>query len=426
MLRISDQVYLPSTERSGFEPGLSEEERAIQEKVHRFAADVMRPAGRALDAMSAMEAIAPSSPFWQVHAQAVELGLGGDAIASLPPEVANRVQCLISEELGWGDLGLATSMAAAGVPMLVAQAAGNAELMELAAGKIGCWVVTHADRGSDATSLYSSERHPGTDGNIGNLQAVVTDDEIVINGSCSEWVSNGAVAQIGALYIPADYGDGFLAEDGHPNGVGVVVPFDLEGVTVGQPIEKLGQRALPQGAIHFNEVRVPRSFAVAQKDGFYPGFASSWSYAGTFLSQASAGLARAAFEEALAFTHERVQGGALLADQQLTHYRLGRMGRRVETARAMARRASEFAQIAEHTHPYVTAQAKATCSQEAFEVANEALQMFGAVGLTPEKPVEKLLRDARASLIEDGENYVLTMRFGALLSQLYKEGWTRN
>ena len=92
----------------------------------------------------------------------------------------------------------------------------------------------------------------------------------------------------------------------------------------------------------------------------------------------------------------------------------------------MSRRVSEFAQLAPHTHPYVTAQAKATCTQEAFEVANEALQMFGAAGLTPRHPVEKLLRDARASLIEDGENYVLTMRFGGLLSRLYQDGWTRN
>jgi alkylation response protein AidB-like acyl-CoA dehydrogenase len=426
MLRTSETLYLPSTERSGFEPVLSEDERAIQEKVHRFAADVMRPIGLTLDRMTAAEAIAPASPYWEVLQEAAALGLDNAAIAALPPEVAVRVQCLIAEELGWGDMGLAVSIGAAGVPLMVAQSAGNDELVELATGKIGCWVVTHSDRGSDVTSLYPEERHPGSLGNPGSLQARVTDDEIIINGSSSEWISNGAVAQIGALYIPADYGDGLLGDDGHPNGIGVVVPFDLEGVTLGEPITKLGQRGLPQGAIHFNDVRVPRRYALAERDGFYSAFAASWSWAGTFLSQASTGLARAAFELALAYAHEREQGGALLADHQLTQYRLGLMGRGVEATRALSRRTTQFATMAPRTHPYVTAQAKATCTQETFEVVNEALQLFGAVGLTPRHPAEKLLRDARASLIEDGENYVLTMRFGGLLSRLYRDGWTRS
>ena len=115
MLRIYDDVYLPTTERSGFEPALSEDERAIQEKVHRFAADVLRPIGLKLDRMTAAEAIAPGSPYWEVMAEAAALGLDSDALAALPPEVAMRVQCLIAEELGWGDLGLAVSIAAAGV-----------------------------------------------------------------------------------------------------------------------------------------------------------------------------------------------------------------------------------------------------------------------------------------------------------------------
>ena len=205
------------------------------------------------------------------------------------------------------------------------------------------------------------------------------------------------------------------------------MPFDLEGVTVGEPIEKLGQRALPQGAIHFDDVRVPRRFAIAERDGFYPGFTSSWSWAGTFLSQASAGLARAAFEQALAYAHERVQGGALLADHQLVQYRLGRMGRSVETARAMARRVSEFAQMAPHTHPYITAQAKVDLHAGDLRGGQRgASDVRRRRAHSRNIRVEKLLRDARASLIEDGENYVLTMRFGGLLSRLYQDGWTRN
>jgi alkylation response protein AidB-like acyl-CoA dehydrogenase len=61
-----------------------------------------------------------------------------------------------------------------------------------------------------------------------------------------------------------------------------------------------------------------------------------------------------------------------------------------------------------------------------FYVVNESLQLFGGVGLTREYPLEKLLRDARAMQIEDGENNILLMHYGHLLSRLHQhEGWGR-
>ncbi len=63
---------------------------------------------------------------------------------------------------------------------------------------------------------------------------------------------------------------------------------------------------------------------------------------------------------------------------------------------------------------------KTFVTQNAFEITSEALQLFGGNGLTKEYPLEKLLRDARASLIEDGENNVLGLKAATLLSQVYK------
>jgi acyl-CoA dehydrogenase len=71
----------------------------------------------------------------------------------------------------------------------------------------------------------------------------------------------------------------------------------------------------------------------------------------------------------------------------------------------------------------VTAQAKVSVTEEAMKVTHEALQLFGGNGTSREYPLEKLFRDVRASLIEDGENYMLTMRFGSLLARLYQDGW---
>jgi alkylation response protein AidB-like acyl-CoA dehydrogenase len=206
----------------------------------------------------------------------------------------------------------------------------------------------------------------------------------------------------------------------------VIIPLDLPGVSKGKPLDKLGQRALPQGEIYFDNVRVPKRFAVALKNEYYGNMAAAWSYAGTHMGQIFTGVARAAFELALQYCHERKQGGKALIDHQLTRYRLGDMLRRVEICRSVARRSLAYARLSPLTHPYVTASGKVTVTQEAMKVVDEAFQLFGGAGTSREYPIEKLYRDARVALIEDGENYVLTMRLGLLAQQLYAEGWSQN
>ncbi len=418
---------LPHTELSGFEPELTDEERAVQQSVHGFAADVLRPIGRTLDQMTADEVVGPGSPFWEVHAIAEKAGLGGAPEAEgVPPALLARMMAVAVEELGWGDAGLAVSLGVGGFPALMARRAGNAELMDLCEGRLGCWIGTQPDRGSDGLSLYPQERHPrAPHGNKGNLTARVQGGDVVITGQSSAWVSNGPVAQVGLASISADYGEGFYDEDGHPRGIEVIVPLDLPGVSRGKPLEKLGKRALPQGEIFFDDVKVPLRYALSAQDDYWPGHAATWSSAGVAMGQIMTGLARAAFELAVAYTHNRRQGGALLAEHQLVQYRLGRMGSQVETMRAVSRRSTEYTVLSPAKHPYYTAQSKAVCTDLAFQVADEALQLMGGNGLTREYPAEKLFRDARAARIEDGENHLLIMKFGHLASLLYQDGRLR-
>jgi acyl-CoA dehydrogenase len=427
MLTLKPELTLPAVGLTGFETPLAEEEAAVQAGVHRFARDVLRPLGAELDRMTAEQAIAPGSPYYGVFTEYARLGLDPAMMAELPPLMAIRMESLIGEELGWGDAGLAASLAVAGFPLQMAAAIGNKELVDLCAGRIGCWMITQPDKGSDV-QIFDMARDwtPGQPGNRGNVWGRLHGDDIVINGQCSAWVSNGAVAQVALGYIGADYGDGLFEKDGRPHGMSVIIPLDLKGVSKGKPLEKIGQRSLPQGEIYFDNVRVPKRFAIALKDEYYGSMASAWSYAGTHMSQVFTGLARAAFELALQYCHERRQGGKLLIDHQLTRWRLGDMLRRVELARAVARRSLAYARQSPQTHPYVTASAKVTVTQEAMKVADEALQLFGGSGTSREYPIERLFRDARAALIEDGENYVLTMRLGLLAQQLYAEGWSQN
>lgn len=428
MIRLHKSTSLPAVGLTGFETPMTEEERAIQAAVHRFAREVMRPIGRQLDRMAPEEVIAPGSPFWTVMVESAKLGLDPQLLAQLPPEVAIRVESLIGEELGWGDSGLAVSIGVATAPLMMAQSLGNRELVEMCSGKIGCWMNTQPDRGSDAAILHREELFPGSRQPVGNVTAKVGADEIVINGQSSAWVSNGSVAQVALAYMAADYGDGFHGKDergAFTHGIGMIVPLDLPGVSRGKPLDKIGQRALPQGEIYFDNVKVPKRFAVALQDEYLGNLSSIWSFAGTHMCQVFVGAARAAFELALAYCHERKQGGATLMEHQMTQLRIGEMLRRLEMARAIARRSLAYSRTSPQSHPYATAQAKVSVTEEAMKITHEAFQLFGGNATTREFPIEKLFRDVRSALIEDGENYILTSRLGVLAGRLYQNGWTR-
>lgn len=426
MIRLQKTPVLPAVGMSGFETPLGQEEQMIQQTVHQFAKKVLRPVGRELDRMKPEDVIAPGSPFWAVYAEAAKLGLDPTVLAQFPPEVAIRIEALIGEEMGWGDAGLGVSLGASSAPLLMAHALGNKELIDLCTGKIGCWMNTQPDRGSDAAILYGEEIARGGQQAIGNVTAKVGADEVVINGQSSAWVSNGSVAQVALAYMAADYGDGFHGAGDQrvfAHGIGLILPLDLPGISRGKPLDKIGQRALPQGEIVFNNVRVPKRFAIALKDEYLGNLSSVWAFAGNHMSQTFVGVARAAFELALAYCHERKQGGALLAEHQMTQLRLGEMLRRLEMARATARRTLAYSRLSPQTHPYVTASAKVSVTEEAMKIVHEAFQLFGGNGTTREYPIEKIYRDTRSALIEDGENYILTSRFGVLASRLYRDGW---
>lgn len=422
----ANAVALPWVELSGFDAGLTEEQQSIQKGLNRFAREVMRPVARELDAMAPERAYEAGSPLWTFHQELAALGVGPEATAGLDPLAASRMEAIVIAELGWGDVGLAVSAGAGEMPIRAALQSGSGELIEMCTGKIGCWAATQPDRGSDGLLLYPQERFPGSKGNVGNLYAKFQGDEIVINGQSSAWVSNGYVAQVALLDIAADYGDGFHDAEGSAYGCNIVVPLDLPGISKGRPLAKLGKRALPQGEVFFDNVRVPARWAVATRDDYDLKHAMAWAHAGTAMSHVATGLSRAAFELALSYASERRQGGALLADLQLTQFRLGAMGAKVEAIKAMARHVADYTRTSPQPHPYFTAAGKAFCTTEMFNVVNEALQMFGGVGLTQEYPIEKLLRDARAMLIEDGENNILLMHFGYLMTRLNQSaGWGR-
>ena len=386
------------------EAGLTDEDRAIRDTAHRFAAEVLRPAGRELDRLpDPAQVIAPGSVLWDVFRKHHALGIARLlADKSMDPVAKARLVCIVNEELAWGDVGLAITLGLCSFHQPWVEQSGNPDLLERFCSpdrpKIGCWALTEPDHGSDTVTV--TEPHFADPALRPNCVARRDGDGFVISGQKAAWVSNGSIADIAVLFCTLDPSQGFKG------GAVFLVPLDLPGVERPRPLDKLGQRALNQGEIFFNDVRLPASHMVVGPEGYSIALEMMLGYANAAMGQLFVGVARAAYEHAVDYAKERVQGGKPIFEHQSVRGRLFEMFMKVEAARALARR------VAAHnaTHPPViqfSIAAKVFCTNTAFETATAALQIYGGNGLTREYPVEKLLRDARASMIEDGCNFLL-------------------
>ncbi len=135
------------------------------------------------------------------------------------------------------------------------------------------------------------------------------------------------------------------------------------------------------------------------------------------MSATFCGVARAAFEEAFSYAQERVQGGVPLTEHQLIQRKLFDMFTKLQAARSLSRLASSRLLGGQPTTHYSIA-AKVFCTETAFELASDAIQILGGMGLAKGMLPEMLMRDARASMIEDGANDVLALAgFRYLLQQ---------
>ncbi|HVO26916.1 MAG TPA: acyl-CoA dehydrogenase [Candidatus Margulisiibacteriota bacterium] len=391
---------------------LSEDERTIRDLVHRFAQDVMRPAGQALDRLPA-ETVVRHSLLREVHEKWDQLGIRmlSTSDSSLTPLQRARLVSVTTEELGWGDAGLAISLGAAEFPAMLAQGSQNPDLAAaFPVNLIGCWAITEPDHGSDVLDMSGEVGRPWRQ--KPNCVARRDGDHYVIDGQKAAWVSNGPIADAAALYTAVDNGDG-------PTGRGVfLVDLRSPGVSRGKPLEKLGQRPLPQGEVFFDAVRVPATHMIIPAEMYPMGIELTLCTANGYMGATFVGCARAAFEMALDYAKQRVQGGVPIIQHQAVKLKLFEMFRKIEAARSLNRRVTLYnimnnpmAGAGTGAFPAVhfAIASKVTSTQTAFEVANDALQIFGGNGLSQEYPIEKLLRDARASLIEDGANEVLSL-----------------
>ncbi len=142
-------------------------------------------------------------------------------------------------------------------------------------------------------------------------------------------------------------------------------------------------------------------------------------FGNTCMSNVALGIARAAFDEALAYTKTRIQGGKPLIEHYSVKIRVHGMFAKVEAIRAMSRAVWILNSRCSPVVPEYGFASKTFCTDVAREVIEEAVQLYSANGLTKEYYIEKLWRDSRALTIEDGENNTLSAIGGHLLKDNY-------
>jgi alkylation response protein AidB-like acyl-CoA dehydrogenase len=401
---------------------LSAEDKALREAVHKFAKEVMRPMGKEMDRMSAEDAAGPKSPIWGFLKRAYKLGYHK---AAFPEEVGGLgftplQSHILMEELFWGSPGLGGALLLAAWPYIKIMHSMRQDLIEefvvpfckcTDASITGCWGITEPDHGSDTLNVGEDFWF---DPKIRmQVSAKPDDDAWVLNGQKSSWVSCGPTATHCMLNVHVDTSKGLA-------GGGVCfLPLSLPGVSRGKPLEKTGVRDLPQGELFFDNVKIPKRWMFAGPGEYSEWVTANLGFGNTSVAVIALGLARAGFEETLAYAKERVQGGKRLIEHYSIKVRIHRMFALIEAIRAMSR---AIWKLNSQVHPplaeYAFA-AKTFSTEAAKEVIEEGVQIHGANGLTKEYYIEKLWRDARSMTIADGENSVLNRLGGQILKDTY-------
>ena len=405
-------------------PNLTSEQLALKEQTHKFAEEVMRPAADKLDKLAdPADVIAKDSVLWDVLRQSRELGYHTRA---LPEELGGLAltpieQNIIGEEMGWGSAGLSICMGASSMPFVFAAMFGTPGVIEehvipfrddKKAEYIGCWAITEPEHGGGEQVFIGSKseeipflRH--------QTRAKLYGDECGINGQKSAWVSNGTIASHALLHVSVDGTD-----DERDAGM-FFVPLDIKGVSKGKPLDKIGQRDLNQWELYFDNVRIPADYILVRPEMYEPVMDIIMAGANGGMATTFTGVARSAFEEALEYCKVRVSGGKIISKHQLVQKKLFDMFTRVESARALARAVNAYNAQAMPPEPHYAVAAKVQNTETAFAVASDAVQLLGGCGLSREYPVERIFRDARAALIEDGDNDTLRLAGARFVLERY-------
>jgi acyl-CoA dehydrogenase len=362
---------------------LTAEQREIRDVCRDFAAREIRPISQAVDE-------ADTEMPWEVWYKAAELGLTS---FMLPSEYGGGgltdclTACIVQEELCFGCSGIGNLITSGGFfaePILVL---GSEEQkrrwIEPVAGdrpSLGALATTEPGSGSDAASITTVAEQKG--------------DGYVLRGQ-KTWISNGGIAEFYVVFAT-------VAPGTRSRGVtAFVVERADEGVSFGEPMRKMGQRAIVNAEMFLEGVELPADRRLGEEGQGFTGLMQTFDRSRITLGAAATGLARAALEYAVEYAKTREQFGRPIGEHQAVAFRLADMATRVDAARLLVWQAARRLDAGQEVTKEA-AMAKLFASETAMWCTWAAVQTLGGWGYSREYPVEKWMRDAKLEEIEEG------------------------
>ncbi len=265
-------------------------------------------------------------------------------------------------------------------------------LTPMASGKVlGCFGLTEPMSGSDAGTMATFAEKDG--------------DHWVINGS-KNFITNGTKADQIILFAMTTKGIG------HKGITAFIVPRSTPGYLPQKHDEKLGIHAAQSCTIFFDNCRIPDSYRLGEVGGGFKVAMATLDGGRIGIASQALGIARAAFEKAVAYSKERKSFGTPIADKQAIQFMLADMATEIDAARLLIWRAASMKDKGVR-HSAESAMAKLYASEMSTRVTHKALQIHGGYGYTREFDVERHYRDARITEIYEGTSEIMRIVISA-------------
>lgn len=253
-------------------------------------------------------------------------------------------------------------------------------LTQMAESKVGAYALSEASSGSDAFGLKT--------------RAVDKGDHWEITGQ-KLWITNGNEAEIFIVFA------NIAPDQGYKGITAFMVEKNFEGFSVGKKEDKLGIRASSTTELILESCKVPKENVLGEIGKGYKVSIETLNEGRIGIGAQMVGIARGAFDAALAYTNEREQFGKKINDFQAVQFQLAEMAVELEAARLMVYNAARLKDAGKN-FVKEAAMAKLYSSRVAEKISSKAIELFGGYGYVKDYPVEKFWRDSKIGAIYEG------------------------
>ncbi|SDR62042.1 hypothetical protein SAMN05519103_07721 [Rhizobiales bacterium GAS113] len=370
-----------------YDSSVAERHRLMRETARAFADREIRPLAAELDESERFpaelyETVAGLGMFGITVPEAMG-GAGGDIVSyALVMEELSRGYASVADQCGLVEL-VSSLLAEHGTPAQLAR-----YLVPLIKGERRCaYAITEAEAGSDVSSIQTT--------------ATATKDGWRLNGG-KLWIHNAPVADFAVVLARTN------PELGKRGFSIFLVDREQAGYRIGRKEHKMGQRASPVGALHFDDIALPREALLGPPDRGFHLMMSVLDKGRVGIAALAVGILQAGLEASIDYARQRRQFGQPIASFQAVQFMLADMAKDIHAARLMTHHAAAMLDRGERATSEC-AMAKCFAGDAAVAHTANAVQIHGGMGYIRGVEVERLYRDAKITQIYEGTNQIQRM-----------------